>query len=266
MSSTHVPSPEATPPLQPAPMMPPPQRGNGLAVAGFVLGLLGLLGSWIPVVNFFAIALAVIGVILAAVGLAKSRTSGSGKGLAIAGLVLGVLAVVLAVVVNVAFIDAVDKAVDDATSSEVEGSTDGTADGSSRDKPAPAGSTVTGDDWSVTVNSVEVIEQDSYGDKAGVGKSLLQVNLTSVYNGADEQGEAPWLSVKYVSAEGETFDLTTNTSLFIPDGQIDMLTPVYEGGEVTGNLIIEVPTSNWEDGVLAVSPGLMSDDTFVELP
>ena len=34
---------------------------NGLATAGFVLGLLGLLGSWIPVLNILGIILGVLG-------------------------------------------------------------------------------------------------------------------------------------------------------------------------------------------------------------
>ncbi|TIC89109.1 DUF5067 domain-containing protein [Nocardioides sp. GY 10113] len=113
MANTEIPQPTAAP--QPGPPGPPPAQGsNGLATAGFVLGLLGLLGSWIPLLNILGILLGAIGVVLAGVGLAKSKRAGAGRGLSIAGIVLGGLAVVFAIVVNVAFVGAVDEAIDDA--------------------------------------------------------------------------------------------------------------------------------------------------------
>ena len=93
---------------------------NGLATAGFVLGLLGLLSSWIPVVNVVGIILGVIGVVLAGVGLAKSKKVNAGKGLAIAGIVLGALGVIFAVLINAVFVSAVDDAIDETTSTSVE--------------------------------------------------------------------------------------------------------------------------------------------------
>lgn len=109
MSDTQIPQ---SPPTEQGLSGPPPVNGsNGLATAGFVLGLLGLLASWIPVLNIVGLILGVLGAILAAVGLAKSKKVGTGKGLALSGLILGVLAVVIAIVVNVAFVNAVDEAV-----------------------------------------------------------------------------------------------------------------------------------------------------------
>lgn len=115
---------------------------NGLATAGFVLGLLGLLVSWIPVLNIVGIILGILGAILAAVGLVKSKRAGAGKGLAIAGLILGVLAVIVAIVINIAFVNAVDDAVDGATDTSVEAPADSDGDapaddavGTTRDNP-----------------------------------------------------------------------------------------------------------------------------------
>jgi hypothetical protein len=31
----------------------------------------------------------------------------------------------------------------------------------------------------------------------------------------------------------------------------------------SSELLLEVPADGWQDGVLAVSPGMLSDDTFV---
>ena len=59
---------------------------NGLAVAGFVIALVGLIFSWIPLLNAFSFWLSVIGIVLAVVALfLKNRK----KGLAIAGIILG---------------------------------------------------------------------------------------------------------------------------------------------------------------------------------
>lgn len=71
---------------------------NGLGVAGFVLGLLGLVFFWFP---FLGLILAVLGVILGGVGISNGKKSGAGTGLAIAGLVLGLIALVPVIIVLV---------------------------------------------------------------------------------------------------------------------------------------------------------------------
>ncbi|MGY1618374.1 hypothetical protein ACI797_16665 [Geodermatophilus sp. SYSU D00691] len=74
----------------------PAQPGNGLGVAGFVTGLLGLIFCWVPALG---ILLAVLGVILGGVGIATGKKKGAPTGLAIAGLVLGVIALIPAIVI-----------------------------------------------------------------------------------------------------------------------------------------------------------------------
>lgn len=91
----------------------PSKRSNGLAVAGFVLALLGALTSFIPFVNIFGGFLAFLGLIFGIIGLVKSRSSGTGKGLSIAAIVLAVAAFVISVVVNLAAVAVVDNAVKD---------------------------------------------------------------------------------------------------------------------------------------------------------
>jgi hypothetical protein len=259
---------------QPAPV--PAKGSNGLATAGFVLGLLGLLSSWIPFLNVVGIMLGIIGVVLAAVGLAKSKKVNAGKGLAIAGLVLGVLAVLIAVLINAVFVSAVDKAVKATTGTSVEapsdaGDEDASDDnaasdaelGATRDNPAPLGSAISGDDWTVKINSVKTIGKDSLGQTPAAGSTLLAVNMTATYNGDDEQGSMPWASLKFVSADGTTIDPTSGSTLFIAENSFDSLKTVYNGASVKGDQLLEVPADNWRNGVLAVSPGMLSDDTFV---
>lgn len=263
------------PPPPGMPTLPPAKPSNGLATAGFVVGLLGFLGSFIPVLNIGGIVLGIVGAILAGVGLAKAGKVGAGKGLALAGLILGVLAVIIAIVINVVFAKAVSDAVDKSTKTSVSGpaasggaaAPAGTATaagpGATRDNPAPIGSAITGGDWAVKVNSVTTVDKDSAGQAPASGKTLLVVNVTATYSGSDSQGATPWASVKFVTADGTTIDGLDGSTLFIPDNQFDSMTTVYQGAAVTGNKMIEVPADGWDKGVLAVSPDLMSDDTFV---
>jgi hypothetical protein len=78
---------------------PPPPPGNGLGVAGFVTGLLGLLMFWIP---FLGILLALLGVCMGGAGIAVGKKRGAGIGLAIAGLVCGLIGMIPAVMFIVA--------------------------------------------------------------------------------------------------------------------------------------------------------------------
>jgi hypothetical protein len=91
------------PPQQPQWGPPPPyyvmpvqNRSNGLGVAGFVTGLLGLVFFWFPIVGLI---LALLGIILGGSGIAVGRRDNSGTGLAIAGLVCGIVAMIPAIII-----------------------------------------------------------------------------------------------------------------------------------------------------------------------
>src|ERR1035437_4062893 len=84
---------------------------NGLAVAGFVLALLGALSSFIPIVNIGGDFLALLGLIFGIIGLVQSGKRGAGKGLSIAAIILAVAAFVISIVVNMTTVSAVNTAV-----------------------------------------------------------------------------------------------------------------------------------------------------------
>jgi uncharacterized membrane protein len=75
----------------------PAEPGRGIALAGFILGLVSLFTSWIP---FLGILVSVVGIILSAMG----QRSISRKGLAIAGLVLSIITLVITVIVTIAIL------------------------------------------------------------------------------------------------------------------------------------------------------------------
>ena len=65
---------------------------NGCAIAGFILSLIGLIMSWIPLVNIVGIALCGIGFLLCFIGLFLKNKK---KGLAIVGLLFAIAGCVL---------------------------------------------------------------------------------------------------------------------------------------------------------------------------
>ncbi len=74
---------------------PATRRASGVAIGGFVTGLLGALLSWFPIAG---IVLGILGVVLGGIGISQGRRTGAPTGLATAGVVLGALAIVIAVV------------------------------------------------------------------------------------------------------------------------------------------------------------------------
>lgn len=83
-------------PIAPVIVRSPP--ANGLGVAGFVTGLLGLIFFWVPGLGLI---LGALGIVLGGVAISASRKLGASNGLGIAGLVLGILALVPAFLVLV---------------------------------------------------------------------------------------------------------------------------------------------------------------------
>lgn len=79
-----------------------PQNNNGMAIAGFVLSLLGFLSLGMSFI------LQLLGLIFSCVGVSKAKKmSGNGKGLSIAGIVLSVLAWIPAILMYVLVIGSV---------------------------------------------------------------------------------------------------------------------------------------------------------------
>ena len=88
---------------------PAPSTGT-MAIVGFVLAILGFLGSWIPFVNIFAAVMGIAGVVLGFVGLSQAKQGRSGKGFSIAAIVLGVVSVLVTILVWVLFVVAANEA------------------------------------------------------------------------------------------------------------------------------------------------------------
>ena len=77
----------------------PQQQGNGIATAGMVCGIIGVVLFWLPVIGWI---LAILAIIFGGVGISKANKGAPNKGGAIAGVVLGVVSIVGYVVLVIA--------------------------------------------------------------------------------------------------------------------------------------------------------------------
>jgi hypothetical protein len=84
----------------------PTQRGNGLAVAGFVLGVVGIVLAFTIVLSLPALACGLLAVVLGFIGWRNARRDPTlrYKGLGLAGWILGLVTIPLSVLFIIAII------------------------------------------------------------------------------------------------------------------------------------------------------------------
>ena len=68
-----------------------PKQTNGMAIAALDCGIVGVVGCFLGYFAFVSLALSVVGIVLGVKGMNVAKTTGAGKGLAIAGLVCGIV-------------------------------------------------------------------------------------------------------------------------------------------------------------------------------
>ena len=153
------------------------------AIVALVLGAIALISSWVPINNNLSFIFALVGAVFAVVGLVGTlRGKKSGRGLAIASVVVNVAAVAIVLATQSAY----SAAIDEAASSTVQTS-DGasaaapaageTTSAESADKYSIDGEELTGDAYSCKISGV-------YTNKADKDLSYVQVS----YNLFDADG------------------------------------------------------------------------------
>ncbi len=103
--------------------------------------------------------------------------------------------------------------------------------------------------------------ENQFNEPPADGSAFIMVNITATYVGDNADGDSPWVGLAYVTAGGNTIDGTEN--IVIPPDQFDSMRTLYNGASVTGNQAFEVPADGIDQGVLAVTPELLGDKTFV---
>lgn len=152
------------------------------------------------------------------------------------------------------------------TADEADTSDEDSSEDASRENPLPLGTTVSGSEYDVTVNTVTlnatdtVLAENSFNEAPETGYEYIIVNVSVTYTGSDS-GFAALASVDYVTSGGEVVN-TYDTFAVGPEPSLG-LEELYNGATATGNIVLSIPTG--DAGVLRVTPGILEDEVFVAL-
>lgn len=278
------PPPYPAPPQSPYPANDEKKSRNVIGIVALIASVIGFIFAVMPGALIVGWVLLPISFILAIVSLfQKDKRKGAGISaliISIVGAIAGALvfAVVVADAVDDAFSggdvtvsapgdeEADGQAADDAGGGPAADEGDSEA-GATRDNPYPVGSTVSSDDWSVTVNEVvldatdEVMSANEFNEPPADGHQYLMVNITATYEGDDPDGDMPWVSVDYVTASGNT--ITSADAMVVEPEPFDSLETLYSGASASGNIALQVPSDTAAEGVLAVTPSMLGEKVFI---
>lgn len=245
---------------EPAPAVPAQNSSiSGLAISSLVIGIVAVVLSFLPIINNFAFVLAIVGIALAIVSLVLFKKSAKGgKGLAIAGLVLGVVAIVVTLAVQFAATKSLESA-GDALKKGMNGPTavaTGKAEGGEGEKSTqqkPSGPLALG--TSVTLENGLVISVDSVNlhYKDTVDEEYVMINVTYTNKGKEKQDYNSW-DWKGVTDKGVEKDI----AIAMTDDSVKRLDSgsLNPGGTVSGSVCLEpgVVTANFYSSLLSDKP------------
>ncbi|WP_130411205.1 hypothetical protein [Xylanimonas ulmi] len=183
---------------------------------GFILALLGLLGSVVPVLGIGAVVMGVVGAVLAFVGLRAAARLGAGRRLALAGVILGSAALVVGVAINVAFLSAADDTVDAADDLSTWQPLDPTDDDADPDAEADAGTDAEDAAATSDVEPLNVVEH-AFGDDGSRWWYVVVVdnpNPDLVF--ARSGGLGSRITVEALDADGVILDSSSAFATLLP--------------------------------------------------
>ena len=167
---------------QPAQKMPPiPQSKSGMAIAGFVLGIIALLTSFLPIINNLSFFLAILGLIFGIVGMVGiSKGKKSGKGLAIAAIVICVLSGAVVLGTQSMYSAALDSAASSTAATSTSASSAASSESAATSNSA-SGSSSTADSSVSAEYRNELAKAQQYSDMMHMSKQGIYDQLTSEY-------------------------------------------------------------------------------------
>jgi hypothetical protein len=221
---------------------PPPPPQNGLGTTGFVLGLLGLLFSFIPLIGVIAWPLVLLALVFAGVGLSRVRSGrATNKGLTIAGLVCAVIGLLICILYAVAFSAAVSATPSPPTALGTPAEAPGGVD-IAPTASAGIGDTVQDGSFTFTVTDVktgvQALGESFLRTEAQGSYVLVDVTVTNVGTEA-----ATFLggNQTLLDAQGREFEADSSAALMnVPDSE-SFFTEINPGNSVDGVLVFDVP-------------------------
>jgi hypothetical protein len=175
---------------------------NGLATAALVLGIIGTVLAFIPILGGFGAFLGGVAIALAIAGFLVSRKHGVGRGKSIAGLILGIASIIIFLVVSAMTVAAVDSAVkeiDKEIKKAEKGDTSAFSEGTDKPKVVKEGAAFTHDGYKVPAGWT--VTEDILDMVAIEGMTVTNADHGSV--------DTPMLTFQFV-AKGENILATVN--------------------------------------------------------
>lgn len=262
------------PPQYASPAQEPKQK-NTLGLIALIVASVGFIFACIPGALIIGWILLPIAFILSLVSL---FLKGKGKALSITALIVSIVGTIIGFVV---FFAVVAASVDEAfgggettvtTPTQPTGESPAAeepaeAAAGSRENPYPIGSVIEQGDWAVTLNGVnldataDIANENPYNEPAPEGSIYILANVTATYVGDDPNGDMPFISVDYVTVDGNT--IKTYATTVLTPAPFDLATTLYNGASTTGNFAFAVPAATAAEGVFAITPGMVGDKIFV---
>lgn len=263
------------PPAQP--QQQPPKSRNTIGMIALITAIIGAIFALIPGAMILGWILLPIAFILSIVSLFMKHQK---RGQGIAALIVSIVGTIVGMIV---FIGVVGSAVDEAFNEEVqiqdpseaeqvdeevtpETAESADAEEGTRANPLALGSTINASDWDVTITSVDlnatdvILAENQFNEAPDEGHVYMMVELSATYTGTDPEGDTPWVGVEYVSASGNSFE--AHDAMVVAPNSFDLMETLYEGASSSGNIVLQVPTEELEDGTLRVTPSLFGDAVF----
>jgi len=259
---------------------------SGLAIAALVVGAISLIIAWVPVINVVSIIGGIVAVVLGVVALRKVRQgTAGGKGLAIAGTVLGGVSLVAAIIVNVALGAVISDAVEAAESAApavapsaapaepADQQTVDTEEPADGGDAAAAGEAAAGvlalgqsaevGDYTITVNGLNLDADDAIAEAEqsnppAEGQYVI-ADLSVVYNGTEEGN--PWMDLAYIFTGSDAAEYNDRTCMAIEENSVVTVPTLSTGDAADYEVCMDVPAEAIEGGTFAVERFLTLGDT-----
>ena len=206
------------------------KENSGLATTGMVLGIIAIVGSWIPFLNIVSMILAVLAIIFSLIPLFQKRSVGK----AVAGLILGVVTLVIAFYMTNAAVDSIDEATGGSDSTSTSQNTE------AEKTEFTVGEAISFDGKTVTVSGVE--RNWNSGNEFIVpdtGKEFVRVQI-DIKNDSENRVSYNTFDWKIKDSNGAITDVDMNS---FGDGALGS-GELVAGGTVSGSLVFQAPAGD----------------------
>lgn len=245
------------------------KRGNPMGIVSLVLSAVGLVGSWIPLLNVISMILAAAGIVVGVISIVMVCLKKAGLViLPILGLVFGGLTFLLGTSVNNAVVDQSKKpSVASSQSSSTVTSQENSSgsspksenkqNNSTEDREYKVGDAVSWDGKEITVIDVEKNYKPQYSE-AKSGKEFIKVTI-SVLNKSDKDVSVGPMNFKAQDSTGAKEDVESCTYSLSDQFESATLTP---GGSRKGSIVFEVNKDDKDLKLVCSASNIFSSDTL----